>query len=429
MQSDAKQLRSAVPAAAEFRANGRSQFDAATALSDIASLRVPSKPLRILHYLPVFRYEQGGPIRAVTDLSQAFLRLGHDVTVATSDATDWPAEWLDAPAGSKVVRLLKLPEPAMPGGFFSPPQLKEIEPLLDGFDVLHLHLVWVSSNAQLAALARARNMPYVVSLRGTLDDWSMSRGTIKKRVFLALTGRDMLEKAATVHCTARLESEQSFKWFPRGNATVIPNLMDLEPFRKLPGPELARQKFGIPDDGTPLLLFLSRIQEKKGVEVLLRAAKILRERGVRFRLAIAGTGAQEYVERNRALKRDLQLQESVMFVGHVGGQEKYSLYEAADLFVLPTSQENFGFVFFESLAAGTPVVTTPLVDTAEDLVASGGAVLAEQNPEAFADAIARLLADPLTLAQMSKRGREWTFRELDPVRIVREFERMYASLA
>jgi glycosyltransferase involved in cell wall biosynthesis len=108
------------------------------------------------------------------------------------------------------------------------------------------------------------------------------------------------------------------------------------------------------------------------------------------------------------------------------GREKVSLYQACDLFVLPTSQENFGFVLYEALAAGTTLITTRGVDTWPELE-EAGATITEQHAPTLADAIEGLTGDAENLRQLGQAGRDWVFINLRPDRIVQLFERFYIS--
>jgi glycosyltransferase involved in cell wall biosynthesis len=260
-----------------------------------------------------------------------------------------------------------------------------------------------------------------------LDDWSMRQKPLKKRLYLALAGRRLLEEAAAIHCTAQGELDQAGRWFGGGRGTVAPYIFDLTPFRTLPGPAASRRAIPTADVDEPTVLFLSRLHHKKQPEVLIDAAAILRAEGRAFRVLLAGTGTPEY---EAALKRRvarLGLDDVVHFVGLVLGEEKISLYERADVFSLPTSQENFGFVLAESLAAGTPVVTTRGTDIWQELQSSGGAVITEGNAAATARGIASLLDDPARAGQMGARGRAWVLEALDPAAIGAKFEALYAG--
>ena len=212
---------------------------------------------------------------------------------------------------------------------------------------------------------------------------------------------------------------------------VVPLIFDLDEYEVLPGPELAHKKFGsaIPDDSTAVLLFLSRLHYKKGLEVLINAAALLREAGVSCKVLIAGTGEPAYEQQLRALVQDRDLGERISFLGFVKGREKVSLYEAADLFVLPTSQENWGFVLIESLVCATPVITTKGVDIWSELESSGGALIAEQTPQAMADAVTNLLRDSERLEAMRTKGRQWVLENLSLEQVLGQYEQLYRDIS
>lgn len=381
--------------------------------------------MRILHFLQIVRPDIGGPATAVMSLTRSLVARGHSVTLATWEDSGVPDAWKRAEPG--VPRCVKLPPATMPADGFARSVYPQLRALVEQHDVVHLHGVWEYSNIQIAAIARKLGKPYLISVRGVLDDWCMAQGALKKRAYLALAGRRYLEGAAYVHLTAQAELDQARKHFPRGRGLVIPNLLDLTPFNELPGPQLARDKLGpVLSPGTPTVLFLSRVHVKKGIEHLLRATALLKQRGVAMRTVIAGSGEPQYVQSLRDLAQELGVDDRAHFVGQVIDREKLSLYQAADLFVLPTSQENFGFVFIEALACGTPVVTTKGVDIWPELEASGGSVIASAEPAELARVIESMLARP-DLRDMGARGRAWVYKDLDPARVLDRFEKLYTD--
>jgi glycosyltransferase involved in cell wall biosynthesis len=127
----------------------------------------------------------------------------------------------------------------------------------------------------------------------------------------------------------------------------------------------------------------------------------------------------------KEMAQALSVADATTFTGHVGGHLKLSLYESASLMAMPTSQENFGFVFPESLACGTPVVTTKGVDIWPQLERSGASLIVDRTPEAFADAVEGLLADPARLAAMREKARPFVFSEYDEERLLDAYEKMY----
>ncbi|MFZ4575223.1 MAG: glycosyltransferase, partial [Phycisphaerales bacterium] len=312
-------------------------------------------------------------------------------------------------------------------GRFTSEQLAIVKQALANSDVAHVHGMWKTDNLQLAAQSRAMKKPYFISLRGMLDDWSMEQKAGRKKVFLALGGRSHLEHAAAVHCTAQAEFDQAKKWFPGGRGVVIPNLLDLNPYRNPPGPDQARAKFEILRRNQPSILFLSRVHYKKGVEILIRAAGELKRRGVECVFAIAGTGDAGYVAQMQRLTIELHVDDRIEFTGHVGGALKVSLYQACDLFALPTSQENFGFVFPEALASGTPVITTKGVDIWPELIESGASSIVEGTETAFANEIQRLIENPDLRAEMSAKGKPYVMRTFDEQALIERYEKLYAG--
>jgi glycosyltransferase involved in cell wall biosynthesis len=362
----------------------------------------------------------------VLDLCATLAARGHRVTLLTSDAADVPGGWLAGGTASPTVITLPGPgrfAPLLPGS-----SIERAAGALAACDVLHLHGAWEPANRQFARVARRIKVPYVVTAHGMLDDWSMAQRPLKKKLYLALGGQKFFERAAAVQCTARAELEQAQKHLGRSRGVVIPLLVDLAPFDELPGPEPAHAAF--PDARTelPKVLFLSRLHPKKGIEVLISAAALLRQRGRPVRLMLAGSGDALYEAELRDRVRRQGLEDDVKFLGMVRGVEKVSLYQAADVFALPTSQENFGLVLPEAMACRTPVVTTRGVDIWQE-IQSAGATIADATPAAFADAVAALLDDRTRRGQIGESGRRWVYETLAPETLLPQYEALYAGTA
>jgi len=362
----------------------------------------------------------------VLDFCQVFAALGNPTTLVTGDATDVPSEWADS-TGRQIPRLIAINPPEGKFALLHRSDKARLREAIADAQVLHLHTPWEPSNLQAAALARQAGVPYVLSAHGMLDDWSMAQKGFKKRAYLKLAGGKLLRRAARVHFTAQAEHDQARKWLVSDNGVVLPLVMDLSPFENLPGPDLARQRFAPLRQADTKLLFLSRVHPKKGVDLLIKALAELRTRGRTASLLIAGPGEQPYVESLKKLAASLNVGENVQFCGMIRGEEKLSLYQAADLFVLPTSQENFGLVLIEALACRLPVITTQGVDIWKELQ-NAGAMIADRSPLAIALAIENMLADP-ALNQRREQGRAWVLNELNPEKVAREYESLYEQIS
>ena len=350
-----------------------------------------SRPIRIAHYLPAVRLADGGIARAVLDWCKVFAARQHAVSLICHDPLDVPRQWLD-PGSTGVPHAVVVP----------PRSAGEIE-ALSHVDVLHLHAPWEVANLRFAANARRTGLPYILSVHGMLDDWSMAQRTLKKRIYLALAGRKLLNGAAVVHCTAEAELAQAKKWFTNPQTAVLPILVDLQAFENLPGPGMGLSLIPEAMRSRRKILFLSRLHEKKGVDLLIRATQHLRDSGVDAVTLIAGNGDAAYENQLRSLVVELDLGDRVAFLGMVNGTAKISLLQMVDLLALPTQQENFGLALAEAMACGTPVITTRGTDIWKE-IQSAGAIITDRSPAAFAQAIRNLLIDESDRQQRGARG-------------------------
>lgn len=381
--------------------------------------------MKIVHYMSRFRLEDGGVVRAVLDICSLLARNNNEVKIITWDSQDIPESWKNGEKNTP--QIVDIANPAKFGLFHAASTMKIIAEALKGVDVLHLHTPWETTNIQLSKLAREMKVPYILTVHGMLDDWSMTQRGWKKKLYLLLGGRKMLERAAFVHCTAQGELDQAGRYFPRGRGIVVPLVFDLDPFQNLPGPEMAVANIPEADTDDPVILFLSRVHYKKQPEALIDAAAILRDKGKSIRVLFAGTGEDDYIEGLRNRIENKNLKDQVFFLGMVVCDQKLSLYERADIFAMITSQENFGLVYAEALACRTPVIATKGTDIWKELEDSGGAVIVDGNAQATADAIVELLSDTSRLKTMGESGRKWVFDELDGEKIVARFEEVYQN--
>ncbi len=379
--------------------------------------------MRIVHAIRTTRLSHGGPARSVLDLAAGLHARGHEVTIATLDAEGVPGEWARAD-GPRIVTLDSWPGKR---GFLMPSSIRVADRLLQGADFLHLNEVWELFNVSLAQAAARRGVRYCVSPRGSLDDWGFGRKRFRKRAFHALFSRGVMERADFVHCTADGERHQSEIWYPRGRTIVIPNLLDMRPYRALPGPELAAGKYGIPMD-RPMLLYMSRICDKKGLEHIVRAMPaILRERPTAL-LVIAGSGDPNWESFIRQEVSAAGVESSVRFTGFVSGVDKVSMLESASVFLLPSSHENFGNVLFEAAACGVRLVITRHIATWKELNDAGAARLVAQDPAEIAEAVLdELSTSPDERRIRSAEIRKWTLDYYGGDRILSMYEQAFGG--
>lgn len=233
--------------------------------------------------------------------------------------------------------------------------------------VIHIHGLWEEVQCRAARVAQAHRKPYLIRPCGMLDPWSLAQGRWKKSLYLRLRLRSVLDGAAAIHFTTHTEGELTRPLRLRAPALVEPNGLSLEEYASLPPPGTFRLRHGI-HPGRLLLLFLSRLHPKKGLDLLLPAfARLVGD----SLLVIAGPDQNDYRATLAAEVARLGLDGRVLFTGMLQGVEKLAALADADLFVLPSYQENFGVAVIEALAAGTPVVLSDQVNIHAEVYAAG----------------------------------------------------------
>ena len=179
---------------------------------------------------------------------------------------------------------------------------------------------------------------------------------------------------------------------------------------------------------TKQLLFLSRVHVKKGINYLIEAADILRDELQGYKILVAGEGDADYVASLKQLIMDKGLQDIIQLIGGVYGDKKWELFQTSDFFVLPTHSENFGLAIAESLASGTPVITT--VGTPwNDLNSSNSGAWIEIGTQPLVETLRRFLSlSDEELETMGKNGRKLIETKYSAKVMAEEMMEVYQSM-
>jgi phosphatidylinositol alpha-mannosyltransferase len=330
----------------------------------------------------------GGVNQHVRSLYEHLRLRGHDVRILTS------SHGLQRASEGDVIRIGKgfsVPANGSVGTVtLSPRYLSQARAVLERerFDLLHFHEPFVPFlSPVLLELSDAVNIATFHAYGGFSLSYEFG-SRFMGRYAARLHGRIAVSAAAR-HFIDR--------FFP-GDYKVIPNGVDVDRFRR--AVPIARW-----EDGTRNILFVGRLEPRKGLLELLKAYRILRSTGCRCRLLVVGGGPQEREARRYVLTRRLP---GVEFLGRVPDDEIAALYRTADVFVSPaTGRESFGIVLLEAMAAGTPVVCSD-IHGYKGVVRRGreGLLVPPRNPKALAAAVLQLFSDPVLAARMAAAGRE-----------------------
>ncbi|MGE9271130.1 MAG: glycosyltransferase [Verrucomicrobiales bacterium] len=216
--------------------------------------------------------------------------------------------------------------------------------------VHHFHGLWSLPHVGEARRLRKAGLPYVVSPHGMLEPWAFRHRAWKKRPFFSLLGRPMIEAAEAVVVTSEMEGEHVAKLVTAKHVEVLP--LGCRDTQKVDY-QAARSLLGWNED-EPVLVFLSRIDEKKGLDFLLKGLAAAASSDVK--LVVVGSGHEPYVDGLKQLAKELKLR--VEWVGPVWGADRWPYLQGADAFCLTTHSENFGIAVLEAMHVGTPVLTT-----------------------------------------------------------------------
>jgi glycosyltransferase involved in cell wall biosynthesis len=366
--------------------------------------------MRILNvtetYAPFFEF--GGPPVKVSALAEGLARRGHTIGVVTAD---WGLE--------KRLRLQSEPELQAAGWDRSPfgwrhnqngvqsiyiPSWWRYRALswnpaigrysrarLQNFDVVHIFGLYDLLGSAVASAARERHIPYVVEPIGMFVP--IVRNVLLKRMYHATIGRRLFADAAAVIATSEQEvSELAAAGVSREKIVLRRNGVDSP--QSLPPRGEFRAAQGIPENAK-LVLFLGRLSPKKSPELLLQAfAQFTQKRmgDADPMLVFAGPDDGGLQQRLASEAARLGLSGRVKFPGPLFGEDKWAAYCDADVFVLPSQNENFGNTAAESMAAGTPVIVTEQCGIAPHVKDIAGAVVAHEA-KALADALEKVLTD------------------------------------
>jgi glycosyltransferase involved in cell wall biosynthesis len=369
-------------------------------------------PVRVAMVVPDLDPTSGGPAENVPRLAAALAGSGVEVELHAVGPV---------PAGGAAGLTMIGHEPAWPRRLGRSPALRRA--LLDSAaDVVHAHCLWMSPLGYAAESARRRAVPLVVSPRGMLTPWARRRSPLKKALARQLVHPGAFEQAAGWHATSETEASQLRAYGLVQPICVAPN--GIEP----PAEDAeASRRFYL--DAAPalrnrrVLLFYSRFHSKKRVLELMRDFKMLAPRLPEWHLLVVGIPEEYSLERLRdeAVRMGLDGRASVL-----DGRGAPKPYPVAELFVLPTHDENFGRVVAEALASGVPAVTTTGTPWGElDGVGAGTCVSIDALPRELERWMSKT-ADERRAA--GARGREWALQALDWTRIAARLRDFYAQL-
>jgi glycosyltransferase involved in cell wall biosynthesis len=397
--------------------------------------------MRILQIVPSISLIYGGPSQMVMGLSSALARENVKVTILTTDSNgDSGQKPLDVPLNCPVKQdgyeIIYFRCSPFRRYKFSLDLLKWLNNHAHEFDLAHIHALFSPISSAAATVCRQKNLPYILRPLGTLDPADLRKKKQLKQLYAAILERANLAGAAALHFTSDQEAKISERFgvsthdlvIPLG---VIPSGGEGERGRggERGKENTIRSRFNIPFD-VPLVLFMSRIDPKKGLNLLIPALEKLLAEGGNFYFVLAGTNPQDpdYEEKIRLQIQNSPLRSHTTITGFVTGELKSALLQAADLFVLPSYYENFGIAVAEAMVAQVPVIISDQVHIWHQVRDSESGWVGTTDVESLVELLRFALQNPAECRRRGLRAQEYALQNFSWEAIARQTIQAYNQI-
>ena len=355
--------------------------------------------MKILQIIPSISLVYGGPSQMILGFAAALARQGIDVTILTTNSNgDQGQPPLDVP----------LNQPVFQDGYqvryfrcspfrrykFSAELLQWLYLHAKEFDIAHIHALFSPVSTASAMICRYSKLSYILRPLGTLDPADLEKKKLLKKAYIALFEKPNLAGASAIHYTSHQEAKVSAHFGLSTQDLIIPLGVNA------PATVSPKQKL---EASSPRILFMSRIEPKKGLNLLIPALEELLSENINFHFVLAGNNPQdaEYETKIRRQIEQSTLANYTTITGFVAGELKEKLLQESDIFVLPSYYENFGIAVAEAMVWGLPVVISNQVYIWEDIEQAKAGWVANCDVESLAGVLRLALQN---LAERKQRG-------------------------
>jgi glycosyltransferase involved in cell wall biosynthesis len=362
--------------------------------------------MRILIVIPALGAVYGGPSKCVVELAQALDNLGISVDMVTTNANG--STNLDVPLhtwiAEKFYRVKYFPHWGLSDYKISLSLTGWLFQHVADYDLVHTNAIFSYSVLPAHWACQLHRVPYVMTPHGMLDPWALSYKAWKKHFYYTLFEKPALERASAIQMLASSEAQRAKPLNLKSPLVIVPNGIHHQDFETLPDPELFYQNF--PDiRNKKLILFLGRVDPKKGLDLLALAFAKVQAQFPQTHLIVAGQDnigflptAQSYFAEGRCL-------DAVTFTGMLSGSLKYAALAAANVYVAPSYSEGFSMSVLEGMASGLPCVITAGCNFPEAAAAQAAHVV-NIDADELANALIECLKHPQQAKAMGGRARE-----------------------
>jgi glycosyltransferase involved in cell wall biosynthesis len=350
--------------------------------------------MKILYVIPSYipAYRIGGPVKLAHDLCKALVKRGVEVTVFTTTVglgrIPKPLTFKDKIDGVNIVYF--------PASFLKKYNhaygiARAIRKSVKDYDIVHIFSIFSYTTLVASSACRKYRVPYILNPLGALDRSMINlNNALVKKIYLAAVEKNNIEGAFAIQVASDYELKKVKELGFKKRIEIIPPGLDLSEYGQPRG--MFYTRYTEPKDGN-IILYLGRIHPKKGIEILLEAFKKLVAQRDDVYLMISGP-MDKYAKKIMSSIIESRLNSRVIFSGMLLGADKTAAFYRSDIFVLPSSGENFGIAALEALACGLPVVLTKEVGLSSDVLEYRAGIIVKQGVLEISEAMEELISNP-----------------------------------
>lgn len=370
--------------------------------------------MRILN-ICAYTWAIGGPARIIYDHTTEVVRQGHEVDILSPMT---PGEKMyPVPEGARLIECARTTPFSNIYREFSVDMYRYLKKHAHEYDVIHMHGIWHFGS--LAPFLIPNKAIKVITIHGLLDKWAVAHSKWKKDIVTLLYQKRLLGKADLIQINNTDEEQDVIRYlgYRPKNMVIVPNGMKLDEYSRssLPEKGIFRRKNGI-EPGQQLVLFMGRLNVKKGLDLLLPAFQKVHQQLPNAILILAGPDDGYQAETEDFIRKH-QLGERIKLVGMLTDTIKKEALSDADLFVLPSYSEGFSIAVLEAMTSGVPALVSDRVGFGDYIARHQAAYLTPLTSDSVADGLLKILQDDAYADDLAKRAHRMVAENFD-IRVV-----------
>ena len=384
--------------------------------------------MKILIVVPALGSIYGGPSQTVVELAETYNSYDCEVDIVTTNANGAIElgvslyRWIN----KKSYRVQYFPCYKLGDYKFSLSLTHWLFRHIADYDLVHTHAIFSFPVLPAYWACQFHRIPYVITPHGMLEPWALSYKAWKKGLYYNLIEKPAIKRASAIQLLASSEASNFRSLELNTPHVLVSNGIHCRDFEKLPSPELFYKQF--PDTRyKTLILFLGRIDPKKGLDLLAPAFSKVHHQFPETHLIVAGPDNIGFLPTAQGYFTQAECLDAVTFTGMLTGSLKYAALAAASVYVAPSYSEGFSMSVLEGMASGLPCVITTGCNFPEAAAAQAACVV-NIDADAIANALIKCLSSPTQAKEMGDRARQLILQKYTWDRIASNLIEVYTAI-